>query len=144
LHRRPRGFLRPPARRLIRATLRHGIGLRAIVVSAGIAVLLGAGAPPAAAAPPRQREAPIAESPPAAPPGDLDIRFDLAVVDRFLQFVEQGAAAREDLEGWSRLPGNRELLRQGRLEGGLNADILQEAARVTLAGGVFSGPPTLG
>ncbi|HUD72505.1 MAG TPA: DUF5700 domain-containing putative Zn-dependent protease, partial [Dongiaceae bacterium] len=90
------------------------------------------------------REAPPGDSPQTARPGDLDIRFDLAVVDRFLQFVDRGAAPREELESWARLPGNRELLRQGRLEGGLNADILQEAARVTLAGGVFSGPPTLG
>ena len=110
---------------------------------AGLLCAVHASVPAAAAEPPRLHPGPIAESAPA-PAGDLDIRFDLEVVDRFLGFVERGSAAREELAAWSRLAGNRELLRQGRLEGGLNAEILAQAARVTITGGVFDGPPTLG
>lgn len=92
---------------------------------------------------PRPRTEPVDETG-AARAGELDIRFDFEVVDRFLEFVERGDVPAGELLAWSRLPGNRELLRQGRLEGGLTAEILQEAARVTLSGGVFNGPPTLG
>lgn len=96
--------------------------------------------------PPTQGEVSAPEVAPAASAGTptLEVRFDLDVVDRFLEFVERGSASREELERWVRLPGNRELLRQGRLEGGLTPAVLAEAAKVTLGGGDFPSPPTLG
>jgi tetratricopeptide (TPR) repeat protein len=80
----------------------------------------------------------------AAQPAALDIRFDLEVVDRLGQFRARGAATAEELDAWVRLPGNRELLRQGRLERTLTPDILITAARAVITGGAFDGPPTLG
>jgi len=74
----------------------------------------------------------------------LDIRFDLEVVERLLRFRARGAATAEELDAWVRLPGNRELLRQGRREQNLTPDILVAAARAVIAGGAFDGPPTLG
>jgi hypothetical protein len=74
----------------------------------------------------------------------IEIQFDDQVVERFLTFVERGDATPEDLRRWVRLPGNVELLRQGRLEGGLTPDLLEEAARVGVRGAPFPGPPTLG
>jgi len=86
-----------------------------------------------------------------APAGDvgppsiaLDVRFDLEVVERLLRFRARGAATAQDLDDWVRLPGNRELLRQGRQERNLTPDILVAAAQAVIAGGAFDGPPTLG
>ena len=75
---------------------------------------------------------------------DFDVRFDYEVVERFLQFAERGSATHEDLAAWVRLPGNLELLRVGRTDGGLTPDLLEEAARVTIGGGTFAGPDVLG
>jgi tetratricopeptide (TPR) repeat protein len=72
------------------------------------------------------------------------VRLDFEVVDRFLEFADRGGASSAELKRWVRLPGNRELLREGQREGGLTAEILEEAARVTLSGGSFPSPPTLG
>ena len=74
----------------------------------------------------------------------IEVQFDDQVVERFLTFVERGDATPEELRRWVRLPGNVELLRQGRLEGGLTPDLLEEAARVGVRGAPFPGPPTLG
>jgi len=74
----------------------------------------------------------------------MEVRLDFEVIDRFLEFADRGGASSEELSRWVRLPGNRELLREGRREGGLTAEILEEAARVTLSGGLFPSPPTLG
>jgi len=105
-----------------------------------VAALLGA---MAAALLPADARAAVMATPPQPAPSP-DVRLDFEVVDRFLEFVDRGGATNEELNRWVRLPGNRELLRQGRLEGGLTADILAEAARVTLGGGHFPAPPTLG
>jgi hypothetical protein len=75
---------------------------------------------------------------------NFDVRFDYEVVDRFLKFAERGAVTHEELAAWVRLPGNIELLRVGRSDGGLTPEILEEAAKVTLGGGVFPGPDVLG
>ena len=81
---------------------------------------------------------------PQPPAAAADVRLDFEVIDRFLEFVGRGDATEKELDGWVRLPGNRELLRQGRIEGGLSPDILKEAARVTLRGEQVPSPPTLG
>jgi tetratricopeptide (TPR) repeat protein len=75
---------------------------------------------------------------------DFDVRFDYEVVDRFLKLAERGGATHEELAAWVRLPGNIELLRVGRSDGGLTPEILEEAAKVTLGGGAFPGPDVLG
>jgi tetratricopeptide (TPR) repeat protein len=74
----------------------------------------------------------------------LDIRFDYEVVERFLGFVSQGGASADEVDRWVRLPGNQELLRQGRVERDLTPEVLKQAARATLDGRTFGGPPTLG
>jgi tetratricopeptide (TPR) repeat protein len=85
-----------------------------------------------------------------APPDDqvraplFDVRFDYEVVDRFLKFAERGGASHEELAAWVRLPGNLELLRVGRADGGLTPEILEEAAHVTVTGGTFPGPDVMG
>ena len=74
----------------------------------------------------------------------FEVRFDDQVVERYLSFVERGDVTPEELRLWVRLPGNVELLRQGRLEGGLTPTLLEEAARVSVRGGDFPGPGVLG
>ena len=74
----------------------------------------------------------------------FDVRFDDEVVERYLALAERGDATPEELRLWVRLPGNVELLRQGRLEGGLTPELLQEAALVTVRGRDFPGPGVLG
>jgi hypothetical protein len=81
------------------------------------------------------RDAP-AESAEARP---LDIRMDFDVVDLLLDLVDRRQASEQELDRWARLPGNRELLRLGRAHQTLSHDILKEAARVTVQGGVFPG-----
>ncbi len=96
---------------------------------------------------PRPRPNPPAEPPPveAAPAlAPFEVRFDFEVVERYLTFEDHGGATREELQQWVRLPGNRELLRQGRSEGGLTSEILMEAVRVSLSGQEFHGPAVLG
>ena len=83
-------------------------------------------------------------TPAATIPSAFDIRFDDEAVERYLGFVERGDATPNELKAWVRLPGNTELLRQGRLEGGLTPDLLTEAARVTIRGGAFPAPAVLG
>src|SRR5262245_45544501 len=107
----------------------------------GIAVLATPG-PAHGASPPRLRT--TGEEQPVRRPGALDIRFDLEAVDTLLRLRARGAATTDDLDAWVRLAGNRELLRQGRLEKTLTPDILVTAARAVIAGGSFNGPPTLG
>ena len=74
----------------------------------------------------------------------LDIRFDLEVVDRLIGLRTRGAATEDEIDAWVRLPGNRELLRQGRIERTLTPAILAAAARAVINGQAFDGPPTLG
>jgi hypothetical protein len=107
----------------------------------GLAVLAAVG--PARGATPPQRKTTHEEGG-RGHPGALDIRFNLETVDRLRQLRARGAATAEELAAWIRLPGNRELLRQGRLERTLTPDILIAAARAVIAGGSFDGPPTLG
>ena len=107
-----------------------------------LALALGA-VRPASAAPAVRR--PTGVPPPAAASQlSFDIRFDDDVIERYLAFVERGDATAEELRLWVRLPGNLELLRQGRIEGGLTPDLLREAALVALRGNDFPGPGVLG
>jgi tetratricopeptide (TPR) repeat protein len=95
--------------------------------------------------PARPRPVPASpEAKEAAAPVALDIRFDHDVVDQILGFAARGIATNEDLDRWVRLPGNLELLRQGRSDHDLTPDLLKEAARVAIRGGTFPGPGTLG
>ena len=123
---------------------------RAVGTSLAILLVVAAATDAQAAARPRPRNLPDETSTPPVVPeavgtgNRFDIRFDYEVVYRFLHFVDQERATAEELDRWVILPGNRELLRQGRQEGGLTPAVLAEAARVTLKGGAFLGPPTLG
>jgi hypothetical protein len=74
----------------------------------------------------------------------LDVRFDNDVIEQYVVFRERGDASPEELKRWVRLPGNTELLRQGRVEGGMTPDLLEEAARVSIRGHDFPGPEVLG
>jgi tetratricopeptide (TPR) repeat protein len=74
----------------------------------------------------------------------LDIRFDYDVIDQILTLAARGIATNEELDRWVHLPGNLELLRQGRTNDDLTPGLLKEAARVTIGGGTFPGPGTLG
>jgi hypothetical protein len=93
------------------------------------------------AAVPQRHEASASDAPAARP---FDIRFDEQVLEQYLVFRERGDASIDELKRWVRLPGNVELLRQGRSEGGLTPDLLEEAARVTVHGHDFPGPAVLG
>ncbi|HYV17713.1 MAG TPA: DUF5700 domain-containing putative Zn-dependent protease [Verrucomicrobiae bacterium] len=90
---------------------------------------------------PERRQGPSSETQAARP---FDIRFDEQVLEQYLVFRERGDASADELKRWVRLPGNLELLRQGRTEGGLTPDLLEEAARVTVHGHDFPGPAVLG
>jgi tetratricopeptide (TPR) repeat protein len=116
----------------------------AALVLASLATLAAAvlaGGPVLFAAAPVRRDAPASE-PPAARP--FDIRFDEQVLEQYLVYRERGDASTDELKRWVRLPGNIELLRQGRSEGGLTPVLLEEAARVTVHGHDFPGPAVLG
>jgi len=93
------------------------------------------------AAPPVRHDVPPSGAPAARP---FDIRFDEQVIEQYLVFRERGDASVDELKRWVRLAGNSELLRQGRLEGGLTPILLEEAARVTVHGKDFPGPAVLG
>ncbi|HET8947413.1 MAG TPA: DUF5700 domain-containing putative Zn-dependent protease [Candidatus Polarisedimenticolia bacterium] len=112
----------------------------AIAVLALAAAML-AGAPRVSAATPKRHEAQASEAPATRP---FDIRFDEQVLEQYLVFRERGDASTDELKRWVRLPGNIELLRQGRAEGGLTPVLLEEAARVTVHGHDFPGPAVLG
>jgi tetratricopeptide (TPR) repeat protein len=77
-------------------------------------------------------------------PVHLDIRFDHDVVDQILGFAARGIATNDELDRWVHLPGNLELLRQGRIDHDLPPEVLKQAARVVIGGGTFPGPGTLG
>jgi tetratricopeptide (TPR) repeat protein len=66
------------------------------------------------------------------------------VVDQMLAFAARGIATKDELDRWVHLPGNLELLRQGRIDHDLPPDVLEQAARVVIGGGTFPGPGTLG
>ena len=93
------------------------------------------------------RPRPVPSSPAEDEPANrvaLDIRFDHDVVDQILGFAARGIATSDELDRWVHLPGNLELLRQGRIDHDLPPEVLKEAARVVIAGGTFPGPGTLG
>jgi hypothetical protein len=113
---------------------------RPALLAPALVAALGAGGW-AFAARPVPRDNPAGAAVPARP---FDVRFDIEVLEQYLVFRERGDASLEELQRWVRLPGNTELLRQGRLEGGLTPDLLQEAARVTVRGQDFPGPAVLG
>jgi tetratricopeptide (TPR) repeat protein len=95
--------------------------------------------------PARARPVPVAAGEHEPPkPVSLDIRFDHDVVDQILSFAARGIATNEELDRWVHLPGNLELLRQGRIDHDLPPEVLKEAARVIVGGGTFPGPGTLG
>src|SRR5262249_20303378 len=127
-HTRPRGHL--PCRA-------HSLRLLLILVLFLPGMVVGV------AAKPRPVQTP-AEERHAAPGPELELRFDYDVIDQILKFAGRGIASRDELERWVRLPGNLELLRQGRIERDLTPDLLKEAARVIVGGGTFPGPGTLG
>jgi tetratricopeptide (TPR) repeat protein len=124
--------------------MKFGTGAVRAAIAASSCLILGPFGPrEAQAAKPRLEQATPGDSRPAPAPG-LDIRFDHDVVDQILAFAARGIATNEELDRWVHLPGNLELLRQGRIDHDLTADVLKEAARVAIGGGTFPGPATLG
>jgi len=124
--------------------MRSGIGAASAAIAASCIGIIGAlGSWDDLIARPRPVQAPSAESQPAVAPA-LEIRFDHDVVDQILAFAARGVATSEELDRWVHLPGNLELLRQGRIDHDLTPDLLKEAARVAIGGGTFPGPGTLG
>jgi hypothetical protein len=85
---------------------------------------------------------PEAAAPPA--PRAVAVRLDFEVADRFFDLVARGGASEAELEAWAGLPGNRELLRMGRKEGGLTRAALAAAARSALLGEASDAPGVLG
>jgi len=116
-----------------------------VLVAVALAAAMFAGRPVSFAAEHHAVSAPERRAPSSeAPARPFDIRFDEQVIEQYLVFRERGDASADELKRWVRLPGNFELLRQGRLEGGLTPDLLEEAARVTVHGRDFPGPAVLG
>ena len=111
-----------------------------------VAALLGVGGAALAARPvPRDAAQGAAGAPGEVGKGlRFDVRFDNDVIEQYVVFRERGDATAEELKRWVRLPGNTELLRQGRIEGGMTPDLLEEAARVSIHGHDFPGPDVMG
>jgi hypothetical protein len=87
-----------------------------------------------------------AEAPPQADAGvrPLSVRLDFEVVETLLAYQARGGASDAELHAWTALPGNRELLRAGRREGGLTRADLEAAARAAIGGEPNAIPGILG